>query len=123
MFVANLIEKGKNSFFGRKSPDCRIVIERNTVRIISESGMIDKEININSETKISMRDRYDIPFGRLPETFAEVRGIHSKNKLHLENEGQSQKFEFAINSALGIERLKKEILYWKSLGYEVNEGL
>ena len=57
------------------------------------------------------------------ETFAEVRGIHSKNKLHLENEGQSQKFEFAINSALGIERLKKEILYWKSLGYEVNEGL
>ena len=121
MFVANLIENRRSFMFRRKSANRKIVIERDIIRIISDSGVIEKEIKINSTDKITMQDRYDIPFGRLQDTFAEVKGVHTKNKLLLEQDGQTQEFEFVINSAHGIEQLKKEILYWKSLGYKVDE--
>ena len=133
MFVANLTKTremkrrektGILGFFsfgrGTKSTSPRkIVIQKNMIHIVTDEGKIDQEVDINTMDRILMDDPYNVGFGSIPIHYRDISGKKTKNVLILEKDGETQKFEFKIESTNDVREMRKQILYWKSLGNKV----
>jgi len=136
MFVANLLKihdsnKGqKRGFLGifssgkgnsQSRKNDKIVIKKNLIHVISEKGYVVEEVDVNTMERIMLNDPYNIGFGNIPSHYRDLGGKNAKNMLILEREGNTQKFEFAIESTHDMCELRKQILFWKSQGHLVQD--
>ena len=134
MFVSNLIKTHKSSkdekrglldlFTSKRGkPQTRkgerIVIKQNMVYLVTDQGFVTEEVDIDKADGILMDDPYNVGYGNIPNHYGMVNQKSKKNILFLEKDGNTQDFEFTIESTDAMCELRKLVLHWKSKGHAV----
>ena len=97
----------------------KIEISEQSIRIVKSDKTTDKEYIIDNQTKIQVKDSYEMPEDHLKNIVNEISGKSIENFVIYKNDNSEVRFDFIIDSYYMIEQLKKVIASWKAKGIKV----
>lgn len=110
-------QKRINSVLGNKL----IEIDEEEIRIRSKKGIQSETFNLSAVDKIILKSEYSMPQETLKEVGKELTGNTKKNYLILQQNNQSKRLDFEVDSYYMINQLNKIIENWKVKGYNIEK--
>lgn len=108
-------QKRINSVLGNKL----IEIDEEEIRIRSKKGVQSETFNLSEVDKVILKSEYSMPQETIKEVGKEIAGNTKKNYLILQQNNQTKRLDFEVDSYYMINQLNKTIEHWISRGYNI----